>query len=103
MALGASWEGFVIENLLSCAPPMAQAHFYRSSGGAEIDLLLTWPNGAMWGIEIKRSLCPKVARGFHAACTDLSPTRKLVVYPGNDVFAVPLNALCMELAAVGRV
>jgi hypothetical protein len=106
MALGASWEGFVIENLLSCAPQMAQAHFYRSSGGAEIDLLLTWPNGTMWAIEVKRSLSPKVERGFHAACADLSPTRKLLVYPGaesfplgNDVQAVTLGALCAELTA----
>lgn len=105
IAVGASWEGFVIENLLSCAPPMVQAHFYRSSGGAEIDLLLNWPNGQMWAIEIKRSLSPKVERGFHAACADLAPTRKLVVYPGaesyplgNDVFAVPLATLCAELS-----
>ncbi len=109
MALGASWEGFVIENLLGCAPPMVQAHFYRSSGGAEIDLLLTWPNGTMWAIEIKRSLSPKVERGFHAACADLSPVRKLVVYPGaesfplgNDVLAIPLHALCTELGLAHR-
>jgi predicted AAA+ superfamily ATPase len=105
--VGASWEGFVIENLLNCAPTMAQAHFYRSSGGAEIDLLLTWPSGTMWAIEIKRSLSPKVERGFHAACADLSPARKLVVYPGaevfplgNDVQAVPLHALCAQLSKV---
>jgi predicted AAA+ superfamily ATPase len=85
---------------------MVQAHFYRSSGGAEIDLLLTWPSGTVWAIEIKRSLSPKVERGFHAACADLLPTRKLVVYPGaepfplgNDVQAMPLGALCGELAA----
>lgn len=105
IAVGASWEGFVIENILSCAPPMVQAHFYRSSGGAEIDLLLTWPSGGMWAIEIKRSLTPKLERGFHAACADLSPARKLVVYPGADsfplgheVFAVPLVTLCAELS-----
>ncbi|HRK38171.1 MAG TPA: ATP-binding protein [Burkholderiaceae bacterium] len=107
MVVGASWEGFVIENLLGCASPNAQAHFYRSSGGAEVDLLLTWPNGTMWAIEIKRSLSPKVERGFHAACSDLSPTRKLVVYPGDeafplgsDILAMPLGTLCAELAAM---
>jgi predicted AAA+ superfamily ATPase len=107
MVVGASWEGFVIENLLGCAPPAAQAHFYRSSGGAEVDLLLNWPNGTMWAIEIKRSLSPKVERGFHAACSDLSPTRKLVVYPGDeafplgsDILATPLGTLCAELAAM---
>ncbi|MDI1245097.1 MAG: ATP-binding protein [Rhodoferax sp.] len=105
MVLGASWEGFCIESLLGCAPASVQAYFYRSSGGAEIDLLLVWPGGEIWAIEIKRSLNPKVERGFHAACADLSPTRKLVVYPGdesfplgNNVVAVPLAALCRELA-----
>ena len=103
--VGSSWEGFVIDNLLSCAPSGVQGHFYRSNGGAEIDLLLSWPDGNLWAIEIKRSLSPKVERGFHAACEDLSPVRKLVVYPGeeafglgNGVMAMPLLALCRELA-----
>lgn len=103
--VGASWEGFVIENLLASAPSHVQAHFYRTSGGAEVDLLLAWPNGDLWAIEIKRSLTPKVERGFHAACDDLKPTRKLLVYPGADTFplghdvqAMSLAALCRELA-----
>ncbi len=102
--VGASWEGFVIENLLSCAPTNVQAYFYRTSGGAEVDLLLVWPGGDVWAIEVKRSLSPKVERGFHAACADLLPQRKLVVYPGtesvplgHDVTATPLQALCDEL------
>jgi predicted AAA+ superfamily ATPase len=109
ITVGASWEGFVIENLLACAPQTVQAYFYRSSGGAEVDLLLAWPNGELWAVEIKRSLSPKVERGFHAACTDLNPTRKWVVYPGsetyplgNDIHAVPLSALCAELVALGQ-
>lgn len=107
--LGASWEGFVIENLLACAPASAQGYFYRTSGGAEVDLLLVWPGGDMWAIEVKRSLNPKVERGFHAACDDLLPARKLVVYPGNEAFpmghdiqAMPLAALCHELAAKAK-
>jgi predicted AAA+ superfamily ATPase len=107
MVLGASWEGFVIENLLSCAPDTVQAYFYRTSGGAEVDLLLVWPGGDIWAIEIKRSLTPKVERGFHAACEDLLPQRKLVVYPGaesfpmgHDIVVIPLAALCHELAPV---
>ncbi len=106
--VGASWEGFVIDNLLSCAPAGVQGHFYRTSGGAEIDLLLAWPNGELWAIEVKRSVNPKVERGFHAACEDLSPVRKLVIYPGNesiplgnDVVAMPLHVLCHELAEKG--
>jgi predicted AAA+ superfamily ATPase len=97
MVLGASWEGFVIENLLSCAPPGMQAFFYRSSGGAEVDLLLQWPGGALWAIEIKRSLTPKVERGFHAACDDLKPTRKLVIYPGTETYPLGHDILAMPL------
>ena len=104
--VGSSWEGFVVDNLLSCAPATVQGYFYRTSGGAEVDLLLALPGGEIWAVEVKRSLSPKVERGFHAACEDLRPARKLVVYPGsesfplgNDVQAVPLHALCRELAA----
>jgi len=104
--VGASWEGFCLENILACAPAQVQGYFYRSSGGAEVDLILQWPGGDLWAIEIKRSLTPKVERGFHAACTDLNPTRKMVVYPGNehyplghDVHAMPLMPLCEQLAA----
>ena len=104
--VGASWEGFCLENILACAPTQVQGYFYRSSGGAEVDLLLQWPGGDLWAIEIKRSLSPKVERGFHAACTDLNPTRKMVVYPGDehyplghDVQAIPLMRLCEQLLA----
>lgn len=102
--VGASWEGFCTENILACAPLGVQAYFYRTSGGAEIDLLLQWPDGALWAIEIKRSLAPKLERGFHEACNDLRPVRKILVYPGaesypmsSDVQATPLASLCAEL------
>ena len=104
-AVGASWEGCVLENLISAAGPHASAHFYRTSAGAEIDLLLRWPDGECWAIEVKRSLSPKVERGFYVACDDLKPSRQLVVYPGKDSFAlgarteaVSLAALCRQLA-----
>ena len=53
--VGSSWEGFVIENLLSCVPPRTEAYFYRTSAGAEIDLILKFRTGESWAIEIKRS------------------------------------------------
>lgn len=82
--LGASWEGFVIENLSLLLPPQTQSSFYRSSGGAEVDLVVEFAGSITWAIEIKRSLSPKVSRGFHSACEDLKPDRKLLVYPGDD-------------------
>jgi len=102
--VGQSWECFVIENLLVCAATKAQGYFYRTSGGAEIDLLLLWPDGNLWAIEIKRSLSPKVERGFHTACADLVPARKFIVYPGTeryhlaaDIEAISLEELASEL------
>jgi predicted AAA+ superfamily ATPase len=94
--VGGSWEGFVIESLLAAAPEGADASFYRTSAGAEIDLLLTLPGDILWAIEIKRSSAPKVERGFHQACLDLKPTKSFVVYGGRERF--PLNA---ETEAIG--
>jgi predicted AAA+ superfamily ATPase len=106
--VGASWEGFVIENLLGACPFGVTGYFYRTSGGAEVDLLLAWPDGALWAIEIKRSAAPRVERGFRVSCEDLSPARRFVVYPGTesfplgeDVTAVSVEGLATRLAESG--
>lgn len=99
--VGASFEGFVIENVAAACGPEVTCHFYRTSGGAEIDLVLAWPDGALWAIEVKRSLAPKVERGFHSACEDIGPTQRFVVHPGSerwplggDIEAIGLAELC---------
>lgn len=105
--LGASWEGFVIEALIAAAPQSATASFYRSSAGAEIDVLLTLNARETWAVEIKSGLVPKVERGFHQARKDTSPTRSFVVYGGSERFpmsegveAVGLTELARELQAL---
>jgi len=67
--------------------------------------LLALPGNRLWAVEIKRSLSPKVERGFHLACEDIRPERRLVVYPGKEPFplahgleAMPLAMLAEELA-----
>jgi predicted AAA+ superfamily ATPase len=85
---GASWEGWVIENLLSSAPDGAAASFYRTSAGAEIDLVLELGRGKRWAVEIKRSTAPAVSRGFYLGCEDIKATRRIVVYPGNDNYSM---------------
>jgi uncharacterized protein len=104
--VGGSWEGFVIENLIAVAGDEARASFYRTGGGAEIDLVLTWPDGREWAIEVKRTLSPKLERGARSALTDIGPERGLIVYPGgerfslgNDVEAISLPELCEELSS----
>jgi predicted AAA+ superfamily ATPase len=102
--VGASWEGMVIENLLSVVDDRALPSFYRTGGGAEVDLVLDWPDGRVWAIEIKRTLAPKVERGLRSALEDLQSARSFIVYAGDerfrlaeDVEAIPLNLLCKEL------
>lgn len=105
--VGMSWEGFVIENILTVAPEGSRGFFYRTSGGAEIDLVLAFPGNRLWAVEIKRSLTPRPEKGFHIACEDLGPERKFVVYPGeegfplgNDIQAVSLSELARLVSAV---
>ena len=81
---GGSWEGFVLENLLGVAPGRVQSSYYRTIAGAEIDLVLQMPGGALWAVEIKRGLAPRLDRGFHHAREDLEPDRSFVVYPGIE-------------------
>lgn len=98
---GASWEGFVIETLHAMMPEGVRVHFYRSSAGAEVDLVITLPGGGRWAIEIKRSLAPKVERGFHHACLDLQPDRRIVVYPGRDAYPLGNGIEVLSLAELG--
>lgn len=83
---GGSWEGYVIENLAGATPELASIGFYRTKGGAEIDLVVDSGKGGLWAIEIKRSSVPKLSRGFHAACEDLKPARRFVVHGGSESF-----------------
>ena len=82
--VGASWEGFAIENLINAAPPLTVPGFYRTSGGAEIDLVLELPGGERWAIEVKRSRAAKPGRGFYDACEDLKPAKRFVVHGAGD-------------------
>jgi predicted AAA+ superfamily ATPase len=88
--VGESWEGFVIENLIAAAPDRTIATFYRTSAGAEIDLLLEIPGAGLWAIDIKRGLSPKPERGFHHACDGIRPQKRYLVYSGQERY--PLGA-----------
>ncbi|MDH5426969.1 MAG: ATP-binding protein [Nitrospirota bacterium] len=103
--VGGSWEGFVIENLMAVAGSQAQPYFYRTVGGAEIDLVLEWSRTQRWAIEIKRSSAPSLSKGFHIACQDIKPSKTFVVYAGEDTFpmkggipAISLSDLMHEIA-----
>lgn len=95
--LGGSWEGFVIENILSVLPPGVGTYFYRSQAGAEIDLILDFGLHERWAIEIKRNSVPSLTKGFHMASEDIEATRKYVVYGGKDTFAMAQNTTAIPV------
>ena len=102
--VGESWEGYVIETLVSALPPRTRPYFYRTAAGAEIDLVVEHADGARWAVEIKRSLSARVGRGFHLSCEDLEPARAFAVHAGDDryplsesVEAVGVRELAGEL------
>ena len=79
--VGASWEGFVIENLLANAPRNTLPSFYRTAaGGAEMDLVLELPGHRYpWAVEIKRSEWPVPEAGFFKARDDIKAERSFIV------------------------
>lgn len=107
--IGASWEGFVIENLLAVCPAGTKASFYRTAAGAEIDLVLELgARHGVWAIEIKRSAASGLQKGNHFAIADIAPRRSFYVHGGTDRFpmapsteAISLPALMGEISALG--
>ena len=99
---GSSWEGFVIENLLSVAPARTKASFYRTSAGAEIDLILEFPGGKVWAVEIKSGLTPKLVKGFHNALEDIQPDHSFVVYAGSDRYPITEETDAISLIELAR-
>lgn len=94
---GGSWEGFVVEQLAGAAGAAMQPHGYRTSAGAEIDLLLVGARERV-AIEIKRSSAPAVSKGFHLACDDVGATRRWLVYPGRERYPGPRGVEVLPLA-----
>lgn len=107
-SVGPSWEGFITESILNQLSDKWQYSYYRTSAKAEIDLVLEAPNGQIWAIEVKRSIAPKVSKGFHLGAEDIQAHQKIVIYPGeetfslgNDTLAMPIVELFIRLGAVG--
>jgi predicted AAA+ superfamily ATPase len=105
--VGTSWEGFALENLIAAAPDLTVASFYRTSAGAEIDLILEIPGHGTWAIDIKRGLSTRPEKGFYIACQDIKPDKRFAVNPGTDryfikeeVQVIGLRELASNLASL---
>lgn len=95
--LGASWEGFALEQVLQIIRP-SEAYFWATHSGAELDLLF-FREGKRYGVEFKFNEAPGITKSMHIAVKDLSLDYLWVVYPGKEEYPVtdkimvrPLNS-----------
>jgi predicted AAA+ superfamily ATPase len=100
--VGGSWEGFVIENIMSVADPSIKPYYYGTPGGAEIDLILEFSPTEKWAIEIKRNSTPSISKGFYIACEDVKPQKCFVVYAGKDRFSLGKDIIAISLSELMR-
>ncbi|TAN45586.1 MAG: ATP-binding protein [Nitrospirae bacterium] len=94
---GSSWEGFAIEQVLNILPDDRQAYFYRTSAGAEIDLVILDRRNIPVAIEIKHSLSPKLTKGFWLAFEDLKCNKGFVIYPGTEKYPLTPKVTALPL------
>ncbi len=108
--IGHAGKGMLMENILSSLPAAVRSWFYRTSAGAEIDLVLEFGPKNVWAIEIKRSISnPVPSKGFYIGCADLKATRQIVLYPGKESYrtnsrveVMPWDQLVEELPTPTR-
>lgn len=95
--LGASWESFVVEQILARIHTR-NAFYWRTQAGAELDLLIHARRGKRVGVEIKYSASPALSKSMAVALTDLELSRLYVVYPGEARFrlAERVEAISLE-------
>lgn len=96
--LGASWEGFALEQTLLAICPAA-AYFWATHSGAEVDLLW-FSGGKRYGAEFKFNEAPRVSRSMHVALADLDLDHLWIVYPGTFRFPVHERITVLPLREV---
>jgi hypothetical protein len=99
--LGASWEGFVIEQILSWAGER-NACFWATHSRAELDLMVL-AKGKRWGFEVKYQDAPTVTKSMRIAMQDLKLERLWVVYPGQNGYPMDEKIQCVSLAQMQQV
>jgi predicted AAA+ superfamily ATPase len=97
--IGASWEGFVLEEVLRAFQP-DQAWFYNVHGGSELDLFFLH-RGQRVGVEMKREDAPRITKSMRVAQRDLRLDRLLVIYPGERRYALDEGIECVPFGMVG--
>ncbi|MGC8779798.1 MAG: ATP-binding protein [Anaerolineae bacterium] len=98
--VGASWEGFAIEQVLQAVRP-AEAYFWATHGGAELDLLFFW-RGRRHGVEVKFSEAPTITRSMRVALADLDLDHLWIVHPGPHTYPVAEKITACAITDLGN-
>jgi hypothetical protein len=98
--LGASWEGFVVEQILA-GEPHDDAYFWATHQGAEIDLILR-RGDQLFGVECKRADAPRKTPSIRIAMEDLGLQRVVVVYPGDKRYPIADRVEAVPIAALAE-
>ncbi len=96
--VGASWEGFALEQVLRAVRP-AEAYFWATHGGAELDLLFTH-RGRNYGVEVEFNEAPTATRSMHVALQELKLRHLWIVYPGSESFLIDQQITAWPLQQV---
>jgi len=96
--LGASWEGFALEQVLNVLRP-AEAYFWATYSGAELDLIF-FAGGKRFGIEFKFNEAPSVGKSMHSALNDLNLHHLWVVFPGGQSYPAHEKITMLAMAEI---
>ncbi|MEL7118919.1 MAG: ATP-binding protein [Bacteroidota bacterium] len=97
IAIGASWESYVLEQIRRLAGDRLEYFFYRTVAGAESDLVLISRKNKKICVEIKRSNAPKVSKGFYNSLEDLKPDAAYIITPNSDVYKKDKDIVVCDL------
>ena len=97
---GASWEGFVIEQLIAAAGPQQQPLYFRTATGTEVDLVLERGGTVDTIVEIKRTTAPAASAGLYAAIATLKPKAAYVVHGGDATWPMPGGITAISVASL---
>lgn len=100
---GPSWEGLLVENIVAGLPHGTRIWFYRTSAGAEVDLVLELGARKVWAIEMKRSISSTTpSKGFYLGSDDIQAMRRIVLYAGNERYKIDAQTEVMSFSQLSE-
>lgn len=97
IAVGGSWEGFIVEQTAAMLPEGCHLYFYRSHQGAEADLIVVKNGIPIVCAEVKRTTAPSMSKGFANVIDDLGTRQNFIIYAGEDTFPVDHHVYAVGL------